>query len=269
MASKDDYVFTRDFLDNTRINLMHHIWTKMFGYNVHPHIPTNNPGLRVADVGTGTGIWLLDVHDKLKDAQLDGLDVSFDAAPPTHILPPGVTLRHWDIKQNVPEDLIGVYDIVNVRFLAYVVLNDEVPGVVEKLFSLLKPGGYLQWGEADLDTLRFDKTTPEGSTTAMTDLYNLLAVQDPRLKPRWIAKLPELFAQGGFVQVEKDSQDARPHLAFIFFEASLMIHELVARKTKNENMARELKRLLPLAVEETKQGSYGTSLRYTVIGKKP
>lgn len=77
------------------------------------------------------------MHDKLKDAQLDGLDVSFDAAPPTHILPPGVTLRHWDIKQNVPEDLIGVYDIVNVRFLAYVVLNDEVPGVVEKLFSLL------------------------------------------------------------------------------------------------------------------------------------
>lgn len=34
---------------------MHHIWTKMFGYNVHPHIPTNKPGLRVADVGTGTG----------------------------------------------------------------------------------------------------------------------------------------------------------------------------------------------------------------------
>lgn len=84
------------------------------------------------------------MHDTLKDAQLDGLDISFDAAPPTHILPPGVTLRHWDIKGNVPEDLVGVYDIVNVRFLAYVILNDEVPGVVEKLFSLLsKSRSYL------------------------------------------------------------------------------------------------------------------------------
>ncbi|KAI1169762.1 UMTA methyltransferase family protein [Nemania sp. FL0916] len=269
MASNDDCVFTRDFLDNTRINLMHHFWTKIFGYNLHPHIPCDKPGLRIADVATGTGIWLLDVHDQLKEAQLDGLDISLDAAPPGQIFPQGVNLRHWDIKDRVPEGLIGLYDIVHVRFLAFVLLNDEIPSVVAKLFTLLKPGGYIQWGEADYDTLRFDKTTPHASTTAIEDLFKLLAVQDPRLKPTWVAKLPELFAQGGFVEVEKDSQDARPHIAFLFFEASLIMHELIARKTKNENLARELKRLLPLAVEETRQGSYCTSLRYTVIGKKP
>ncbi|KAJ8109250.1 hypothetical protein ONZ43_g6184 [Nemania bipapillata] len=232
MASKDEYVFTRDFQDNTRI-------------------------------------WLLDVHDKLKDAQLDGFDVSLDAAPPSQILPSRVTLRHWNVKESVPEDLIGVYDIVHVRFLAYVLLNDEIPELVAKLFSLLKPGGYIQWGEADIQTLRVDKSTPDGSTERTTELYNLLAIQDPRLKPYWIAKLLELLADGGFVEIEKDSQDAPPHLAFILHEAGLMIHELIARKTKNEHMARELKRLLPAVVEETRQGSYATSLRYTVIGKKP
>ncbi|KAI8944152.1 UMTA methyltransferase family protein [Xylaria longipes] len=269
MTSKDEYIFTRDFLDNNRVNLMHHIWTKIFGYNIHPRIPTENANLRVADVGTGTGIWLLDVRDNLKGAQLDGFDVSFDAAPPSQTLPSRVTWRHWDVKENVPGDLAGIYDIVHVRFLAWVLLNDEISEVVAKLFSLLKPGGYIQWGEADIETLRFDKTTPQGSTESMTSLYKLLAVQDPRLKPTWIAKLPDLLAAGGFVDIEKDSQDAPPHLAFIFHEAGLMIHELIARKTKNENMARELKRLLPAAVEETKQGSYGTSLRYTIIGRKP
>ncbi|KAH8900829.1 UMTA methyltransferase family protein [Thozetella sp. PMI_491] len=269
MASKDDYVFTRDFLDNSRINLMHHFWTKIFGYTIHPKIPTDAPNLRVADIGCGTGIWLLDVNDNLKNAQLEGLDISFDAAPPSETLPANVTFRHWNIKEEVPEDLIGVYDILNVRFLAFVLLNDDVPGAVAKLFKMLKPGGYLQWGEADYDTLRFDTTKPECKTENLIDLFKLLAVQDPRLKPSWFRNLTQTFEEAGFVDVKKDTQDAPPHLAFMFHEAGLMIHELIARKTKNETMARELKRLLPRAVEETKQGAYGTSLRFTVIGRKP
>ncbi|KAI2628672.1 S-adenosyl-L-methionine-dependent methyltransferase [Hypoxylon sp. NC1633] len=269
MASKAEYVFTRDFLDNNRINLMHHLWTKIFGYYIHPKIPTDAANLKVADVGSGTGIWLLDVQDKLKEARLDGFDVSFDAAPPRETLPTGVTFRQWNVKDSVPEDLVGTYDIINVRFFSFVILNDEVPRVVAKLFSLLKPGGYLQWGEADMETLRFDKIKPECKTDHLTDLFKLLAVQDDRLKPTWVRSLTDIFANAGFVDVEKDTKDALPHVAFMFHEAGLMIHELIARKTKNEYMANELKRLLPGAVEETKQGAYGTSLRYTIIGRKP
>ncbi|OTB18370.1 hypothetical protein K445DRAFT_315184 [Daldinia sp. EC12] len=269
MASKAEYIFPRNFLDNTRINLMHHIWTKIFGYNIHPKIPSDAPNLRIADVGTGTGMWLFDVQSKLKDARLDGIDISFDAAPPKETLPPNITFRHWNVKDDVPEDLVGTYDIINVRFFGFVLLNDDIPGVAAKLFSLLKPGGYLQWGEADMETLRFDKTKPENKTDNLVDLFKLLAVQDDRLKPTWVRNLPEIFADAGFVDVEKDTQDPVPHLAFIFHEAGLMIHELIARTTKNEHMANELKRLIPAAAEETKQGAYGTSLRVTVIGRKP
>ncbi|KAI1205771.1 S-adenosyl-L-methionine-dependent methyltransferase [Annulohypoxylon truncatum] len=269
MASKTDYVFPRDFIDNTRINLMHHIWTKIFGYNIHPKIPSEAANLRIADVGTGTGIWLFDVRDKLNQAQLDGFDISFDAAPPSETLPPQVAFRHWDVKSDVPEDLVGVYDIINVRHFGFVLLNDDIPSVVAKLISLLKPGGYLQWGEADMETLRFDITKPGNKTDNLVELFKLLAVQDDRLKPTWVRHLPEIFAKAGFVDVEKDMQDALPHLAFIFHEAGLMIHDLIARKTKNEHMARELRRLIPAAAEETKQGAYGTSLRVTVIGRKP
>ncbi|XDG05653.1 hypothetical protein ABKA04_005268 [Annulohypoxylon sp. FPYF3050] len=87
MDSKNENIFTRDFLDNTRINMMHHIWTRIFGYNIHPKVPSEAANLRVADVGTGTGIWRFDVQDKLKEARLDGFDVSFDAAPPSETLP--------------------------------------------------------------------------------------------------------------------------------------------------------------------------------------
>jgi hypothetical protein len=134
---------------------------------------------------------------------------------------------------------------------------------------LTERGGYLQWGEADTETIRVDKTKPECKTENLSQLFKLLAVQDPRLKPTWVRNLDQLFLDSGFVDVEKDIQDAPPHLAFIFHEAGLMIHEQIARKTKSEYMAQQLKHLLPGAVEETRQGAYATSLRQIVVGKKP
>lgn len=52
-------------------------------------------------------------------------------------LPSNVTLRHWDVKEDAPEDLVGAFDIVHVRFLATVLKIDKVPVLAEKLFKIL------------------------------------------------------------------------------------------------------------------------------------
>jgi hypothetical protein len=70
-------------------------------------------------------------------ARLEGLDISFDAAPPVEALPSNVKFRHWNVKEDVPEDLVGAFDIVHVRFLSCVLLNDQVPAAVERLFKML------------------------------------------------------------------------------------------------------------------------------------
>ncbi|GAW19051.1 hypothetical protein ANO14919_085350 [Xylariales sp. No.14919] len=124
--------------------------------------------------------------------------------------------------------------------------------------TAIEPGGYLQWGEPDLESLRFDTTKPEAKTDNLRELFSLLSVQDPRLKPTRINHLDKIFTNSGFVEVERVTRDAPPHLAFMFHEAGLMIHEQIARKTKNEYMAGELNRLLPAAVEETRLGAYVT-----------
>ncbi|KAF3014675.1 hypothetical protein E8E14_002808 [Neopestalotiopsis sp. 37M] len=204
-----------------------------------------------------------------RDVQLTGFDISFDAAPPMETLPSNVNFQLWNVKESIPDGLFEVFDVVHVRFLSFVLLNDEIPDVIAKIFRMLKPGGYIQWEEADMESLRFDKSKPESTTKYLEELFKLLLVQDPRFTPTWAQRLPELFSEAGFVDVQKDTKDAPPHLAFQFHECGLMIHELIARKTKNEHMATELHRLLPLAVEETKNGSYGTSLRFTAIGQKP
>lgn len=120
-----------------------------------------------------------------------------------------------------------------------------------------------------MQSLRFDKTKPEVKAEAIAEMFKLLSVQDPRFEPTWVTKLPDIFAAAGFIETEVDKNDCPPHMAFVLHECGLMIHELIYRKTKNEKMQKELGRLLPLAVEETRNGVYGTAVRWTVIGKKP
>lgn len=69
--------------------------------------------------------------------------------------------------------------------------------------------------------------------------------------------------------MEVDKKDAPPHMAFILHECGLMLYEIYCRKTKNEMMRKELKRIMPTAVEETKKGAYTTAVRWTVIARKP
>ncbi|KAK6069523.1 hypothetical protein SCUP234_10605 [Seiridium cupressi] len=146
----------------------------------------------------------------LKKPRLGGLDITFDAAPSHETLPTIINLRHWNVKDSVPGDFAGTYDIVHGPFFSFVLLNDEVSGVVKKLHALLKPGGYLQWEEADLETLRFDKTRPECKTDCLDELFKLPAIQDHCLKPTWAGRLPEILSEEGFMEIDRDTRGAPP-----------------------------------------------------------
>ncbi|KAK6077008.1 hypothetical protein SCUP515_05191 [Seiridium cupressi] len=92
---------------------------------------------------------------------------------------------------------------------------------------LAEPGGYLQWEEADLETLRFDKTRPECKTDCLDELFKLPAIQDHCLKPTWASRLPEILSEEGFMEIDRDTRGAPPpHLVFLLMlhEAILMLH---------------------------------------------
>lgn len=132
-----------------------------------------------------------------------------------------------------------------------------------------EPGGYIQWGEFDFETVRTDKTRPENKTVALTELHDLFSIQDPRLKPTWITKLTATLSTAGFDQVEDAQSEPPPHKAFLLHECGLMMYEVFCRKTKNDKIREQLRRILPLAVEETRQGAYTTAVYWTVVARKP
>ncbi|KAK8091446.1 hypothetical protein PG997_001807 [Apiospora hydei] len=220
MASQhDDYVFTRDLLDNRE-------------------------NLKVADIGSGTGAT-------------------------SRSTTPNIKLWEWDINTPIPDDLLGAFDIINVRFMIFVVRKDDVSATVGKLMQMLKPGGHLQWVEPDNQTVHGELLRPENSKESIESLMRLLQSQDPRLNPTWVPDLPEIFRASGLADVDVDIHTTPPHWAYLEHECGLIMHELIARKTQNEAMAAELKRLIPLAVAETKKGAYLATTKYAVVGRKP
>ncbi|KAK4180950.1 S-adenosyl-L-methionine-dependent methyltransferase [Triangularia setosa] len=129
-----------------RLDEQHIFTTKTLGFLIHPNIPTTSPTLKIADIGTGTGIWLLDIARSLPPTcQLTGFDVTSSAFLPPQVRPPNVTFKLQDMFLPFPDSEKGTYDLVAVRFVSSATPRAEWARAIENLMTLLKPGGWLQW----------------------------------------------------------------------------------------------------------------------------
>ncbi|PVH95576.1 hypothetical protein DM02DRAFT_689914 [Periconia macrospinosa] len=134
----------------TRLDEQFDLLSTNIGYILHSSVQENLPANpHVADIGTGTGIFLCRIHDLYPGGVLDGFDISGLQFRSKDALPPNVTLSILDIKQPVPAELKRRYDLVHVRMLGAAILPKEWRSVVKNATELLKPGGWLQWEECD------------------------------------------------------------------------------------------------------------------------
>ncbi|PYH35355.1 class I SAM-dependent methyltransferase [Aspergillus neoniger CBS 115656] len=201
-----EYVLPRDYLDNNRIKLQHHLTTELFGYLLHLDIPLQNANLKIADIAAGTGIVLTDLSRRLPSS------VYLDA----ELLPRNVGLYRWDIKVDVPTELEGAYDVVHVRNIVFVLSDEEIEDVLSKLLKHL------------------NKINGECSTAAIEEIVRITRSADPRLVPHWVPELPRLFESVGLVDLRKDTREGPGHIDYTFHECVLMVHDMIARKTSNE-----------------------------------
>ncbi|PHH64276.1 hypothetical protein CDD81_4760 [Ophiocordyceps australis] len=102
----------------------------------------------VADIATGTGIWLQSIAKELpSDAQLDGYDISTQAFPETPWEPANMRLMEADACEPFADEVLGSYDVVHVRLMSYALGKEQWEEVARNLLSLLRPGGYIFWEE--------------------------------------------------------------------------------------------------------------------------
>ncbi|KAJ5657976.1 uncharacterized protein N7484_001625 [Penicillium longicatenatum] len=266
----EEYPLSRDYVDFNRLNLQHYILKDMFGYSLHPKIPRTQKSLKIADVGTGTGIWLLDLLSQLNPStELVGIDIDITQVGPREWLPDNLTLRQWNVFTDVPDDLVGAFDIVHLRHFAFVIEEDTTP-ILQKLKKLLKPGGYLQWCEVDVPSFRINTASPSVSTNGLVELWEQTMPKETRLFPKWVKMLPESFRNEGFLDVTTDWHDQRGHIGIAMHWCNLPIHEMLAdrpRSSKTEKSS--MIAMMETASVESRKGAMYAFDRVVVVGQKP
>ena len=99
------------------VGIQPYLFRELTGCTIHPEILSKGLlllSLKIADIGTGTGQWLIDVSGEISSARLDGFDISRAHFPAKECLPSGIFLNELDIPKPVPFSLEGHEDKVLV-----------------------------------------------------------------------------------------------------------------------------------------------------------
>lgn len=127
-----------------------------------------------------------------------GTDVSLDQCPPKAWLASNVSLQTWSIFDEPPDNLIGRFDLVHLRFLNFVIKDNELTSTLlrvmktlsefflirycstyllqhpRRLFALTRfrteNGGWIQWGEYD----HLSNTTVKADSEASSSNFETL-----------------------------------------------------------------------------------------------
>ncbi|KAI0842423.1 hypothetical protein F5Y06DRAFT_127382 [Hypoxylon sp. FL0890] len=268
---------TRHVSEAQRLDDQFDIMTENIGYLLHPSAVAalpDNP--RIADIATGTGRFLLRVRELYPNAVLHGSDISPSLFPPPGELPANVTLTVLDIKQPIPQELHGKYDLVHVRMLVAGMLPNDWAPAVQNLSLMLKPGGFLQWEEGDFVTLKHLR----GRVDSQVDTLRFLGRSfsnafGERFSHGWNT-IPEHMRAAGLNPAPKDivSSDRVPETrersTINSLQPLLKWARLMSERGAPGAMSfDEIERLEKKAYEEIKSGSYVRYDLHVACGQKP
>ncbi|KEY75160.1 hypothetical protein S7711_01608 [Stachybotrys chartarum IBT 7711] len=141
------YVLPNDAQEQERLDLQHHIWRLLLGgrlYTAPLPPPSTQPDLRILDLGTGTGIWAIDMADEYPSASVAGVDLS-------PIQPEWVPnncrfyVDDYEDQWTYRED--EKFDYIHGRALSGTSANWA--RFYSQALANLKPGGYMEMQEYD------------------------------------------------------------------------------------------------------------------------
>ncbi|KAN0088992.1 S-adenosyl-L-methionine-dependent methyltransferase [Hyaloscypha variabilis] len=131
------YFMPNDEIERDRLDLQHHLFQLMFGGKIFT-APIDRTKLhRVLDVGTGTGIWAIDMGDAYPEAEVYGVDVS-PIQP--QFTPPNVKFEIDDLEK--PWTFSEGFDFIFSRMITGSFANWKE--YIFRCFEFTNPGGYLE-----------------------------------------------------------------------------------------------------------------------------
>ncbi|PMD59775.1 uncharacterized protein K444DRAFT_723081 [Hyaloscypha bicolor E] len=217
--TSDTCLLQRDENEFRRINRQHRLWTRTLDYLIHPAIDATLPkDSKIADVATGTGIWALATARALTESvTLVGFDNCKNQFPHPDSIPKNVSFEAQNLLKPFPIHHQGAFDLVSIRLVASALKKEEWELAARNLFSLLKPGGYIQWMEADIsESCTPLQNTPQACSHSLASLakYALSFLHSKGTDPSGCRRLLEIFRCMGLEDCTQDvfSSDRDPSL---------------------------------------------------------
>lgn len=142
--------------EQDRMDITHHIWLMLLGGELY-NAPIGSNPQNILDLGTGTGIWAMDMAEKFPNAHVIGNDVS--PIQPNWVAPNIEFIvddfeREWPFEPNH-------FDFIHARCLAGCVA--EWPAFISRIFDHVKPGGYFESHESAVWAWSDDGSLKENS----------------------------------------------------------------------------------------------------------
>ena len=130
-----------DESEQDRLDLQHYIWTLILDDALHvTPLPADIPQ-RVIDVGTGTGIWAIDMGDRYPLYKITGVDQAY--LQPAWV-PPNVNFE-IDNVTSPWLDKDNSVDFIHVRSMAGSIRSaSEWAAFLSEAYRILKPGGRIE-----------------------------------------------------------------------------------------------------------------------------
>ncbi|EQB50869.1 hypothetical protein CGLO_09642 [Colletotrichum gloeosporioides Cg-14] len=152
------YAFPNDEAEMDRLDMSHAVKVRSIGNKLFLAPLEKEKVHRILDIGTGTGIWSIEMGDVFENAEIIGIDLS--PIQPKWV-PPNVKFEVDDVES--PWVVSRKYDYIMCRHMVASIL--DWPKLVRNIYDNLEPGGWAEFQELSVKYHTQDGTFTEDHAT--------------------------------------------------------------------------------------------------------